>query len=263
MLLIKTVALLCSATAAMAASAVVSGAIFDGYDTTDQSASSIDIFQVPSNHAAATASILVYAGELTHFSPATQEPKSLVQSYNGFISKVSSFPSFQQSSHVDESLFLTGSLSQFEEIISESLEDRKAARALRGLVPDNIQDQSLTEWVLSLIVLSKPEGHDIVSFKLIRVTLIILSDETQAAYIPRQKARIVNREYMVNSAHLSSLASRLAQSIETIVNVDEFIGYFTSPKGPSQDEEIQNGSTSCSQSRPLFKDRQAIMSWLL
>ncbi|KAF9122546.1 hypothetical protein BGX30_001914 [Mortierella sp. GBA39] len=134
----------------MAAKAVVSGAIFDGYDTTNRSASNIEIFRVPSNHAAATASILVYSAELTSFSPATQEPN-------------------------------------FEKTINEKLEDPNTARALRGPLPDNVQDQLLTEWTLSLIVLSKREDYDIVSFKLDRVALAIHSDEASQPTSPSRR----------------------------------------------------------------------------
>ncbi|KAF8927310.1 hypothetical protein BGZ47_002214, partial [Haplosporangium gracile] len=92
MLLIKTVALLYSATAAMAANAAISGAIFVGEDTTDYSADAVQIFKDPSNHVGATASILVFSAKSADFSPTTQEPKSLIQNLDAFVQKATTFP---------------------------------------------------------------------------------------------------------------------------------------------------------------------------
>ncbi|KAF9119863.1 hypothetical protein BGX30_003573, partial [Mortierella sp. GBA39] len=151
MLLIKTVALLCSATAVMAANAVVSGAIFEGYDTTDQSASNTDIFKDVTNHAAAAASILVFSANSANFHPASQEPKALGQNLDQFVSKASTFPGFLSTQIIDQNLALNGSLTQFEKIIREHLNNPLTARAFRDLIPGYIQDKSLTEWILSLI----------------------------------------------------------------------------------------------------------------
>ncbi|KAF9296634.1 hypothetical protein BGZ88_012278 [Linnemannia elongata] len=261
MLLIKTVALLCSATAAMAANAVVSGAIFVGEDTTDYTNDKVDIFRNPENHAAAAASILVYSAANADFSPATQEPKALGQTLDAFIQKASTFPGFVLEYSKEESLALNGSLIQFEELIRKQLEDPLIARSLRDLIPGYIQDQSVTEWILSLVVANKPENSDAVSLQFARVSLTIHSDKTQTAYIPEQNARITFAGYKTNTGFLSSYADRLAQSIK-IVSVPSFLVYFASPKVFSENEQTQYGSTSCSQSRPIFKNRQTVMSWL-
>ncbi|KAF8942491.1 hypothetical protein BGZ47_006421 [Haplosporangium gracile] len=94
MLLIKTVALLCSATAAMAANAVISGAILVGEDITNYSVDAAEIFRDPNNHASAAASILIYSAKSTDFSPATGEPKSLGHTLDAFVHKVATFPGF-------------------------------------------------------------------------------------------------------------------------------------------------------------------------
>ncbi|KAF9536847.1 hypothetical protein EC957_009522 [Mortierella hygrophila] len=262
MLLIKTVALLCSATAAMAASAVVSGAIFDGYDTTDQSASNVDIYRNPENHAAAAASVLVFSGNAVDFHPASQEPKALGQSLGAFVSKASAFPGFLLTSTVEQNLALNGSLTQFEKIIREKLNDPLTARAFRDLVPGYIQDKSLKEWILSLIVLSKPEGSDTVNLKLIHVSLIIHSDDTQTAIIPEQTARLIIADLKVLANVLVQNADRFASSIP-VHKVLDFINFFASPKVPFEDEQIQSGSTSCTKKRPIFKNQQTVMSWFL
>ncbi|KAF9126343.1 hypothetical protein BG015_004737 [Linnemannia schmuckeri] len=267
MLLIKTVALLCSATAAMAASAVISGAIFVGEDTTDYSADPAEIFRDPSNHAAAAASILVYSAKTTDFSPATQEPKSLGRSLDAFVQKAATFPGFVVIQASDRSLTLNGSLTQFEKAIREQLDDPLTARAFRDLIPGYIQDQSLTDWILSLIVVTKPEYSDTVNIRLARVALTIES-EGQTAYIPEQQAQLIVADHQVNAGILLANADMFANRI-AIVSVRDFIDYFASPKVPSQNGEAQHSSTSCSKNRPIFKNqpifrhRQTIMSWLL
>ncbi|KAG9065013.1 hypothetical protein KI688_002332 [Linnemannia hyalina] len=262
MLLIKTVALLCSATAAMAASAVVSGAIFDGYDTTDQSASPVDIYSNPENHAAAAASILIFSANAVNFHPASQEPKALGQNLDPFVTKASTFPGFLTAQVTDQNLALNGSLTQFEKVIREKLNDPLTARAFRDLVPGYIQDESLKEWILSLIVLSKPEDSDTVNVRLTRVSLIIHSDNTQTAFIPEQTARIIVADHKVLTNVLVANADRFASSIP-VYKVRDFIDFFASPKVPSEDDQIQHGSASCTKKRPIFKNQQTVMSWFL
>ncbi|KAF9149188.1 hypothetical protein BG015_009036 [Linnemannia schmuckeri] len=262
MLLIKTVALLCSATAAMAANAVISGAMFMGEDTTDYSADPAEIFRDPNNHAGAAASILVYSAKSADFSPATQEPKSLIQSLDAFVQKASSFPGFLSTAALDTSLTLNGSFTQFEKVIRDQLKDPHTARAFRDLIPGYIQDQSLTDWVLSLVVLTKPEDSDTVNIRFARVPLTIESDKTNTAYIPKQKARLIVADYNVLTNFFISNADKLA-GIMKIVHVRDFTDFFDSPKVLSQDEETQRGTFSCSKNRQTFKNQQTIMSWFL
>ncbi|KAF9341396.1 hypothetical protein BGZ91_008771 [Linnemannia elongata] len=262
MLLIKTVALLCSATAAMAATAVVSGAIFVGEDTTEYTDSPADIFRVPENHAAAAASILVYSANSANFHPASQEPKALGQNLIPFVTKASTFPGFLSTRIRDDNLALNGSLTQFEKVIREKLNDPLVARALRDLVPGYINDHSLTEWDLSLVVVTKPENSNTVTITFARVTLTIHSDKTQTAYIPEQTARLIVSEHKVLENVLIVNADRFATSIP-VYKVRDFIDFFASPKVPLESKETQHGSTSCTKNQPIFKDRQTVMSWFL
>lgn len=250
------------ATAAMAAKAVVSGAIFGGYDTTNYEQNPVQIFDRYENHAAATASILVFSAKSADFYPATQEPKSLIKNLDSFVEKASTFPGFLVQYSREQNLALDGSLFQFEEVIRNEIKDPLVARGFRDLVPGYIQDPSLKDWTLNLVVLSKPEDTDTVNLILARVSLSIHSDKTQSAYIPKQDATIILTTFKVNSALLADNASSLAQRI-SIVSVHDFIAYFASPKVPFEDKQIQSGSTSCSQNRPLFKNRQTVMSWIL
>ncbi|KAG9065009.1 hypothetical protein KI688_002328 [Linnemannia hyalina] len=260
MLLIKTVALLCSATAVMAANAVVSGAIFVGKDTSDPSASPVDVYWDPSNHAAAAASVVVFAANSVDFHPSSQEPKALGQNLDGFTRKVATFPGFSLTNNQQYSLQLDGSLTQFEKTIDEQLDDPNTARALRDLIPENFEDQSLTDWVLSLIVVTKPDGSDTVTIQSVQVSLIILSDGNTAT-IPRQSARLSISNFQVITSVFVSNADRFADRVG-VTTVSDFIKFFTSPKDFLRSDQAQRGFTSCLRSRMTFKDRQAILSWL-
>ncbi|KAK3840295.1 MAG: hypothetical protein JOS17DRAFT_726664 [Linnemannia elongata] len=248
MLFIKTVALLCSVTAAMAASAVISGALFVGKDTTDPSASPIEVFRDPRNHATAAASALVYAGNYVNFRPSSQKPKALSPYLEPFVRKVTASPGFVLMRNTQFSLKLDGSLTQFEKTISDQLEDPYYARALRDLVPDNIQDQLLTDWTLSLVVVNKPEGSDTVDVKLARLYLTISSDGNTAT-IPEQTAQLTVSDHQVATSMFVANAEMLADLIQ-ITKGPNFVDFFTSPKS------FSHGSTSC------FQNRQAILPWM-
>ncbi|KAF8942490.1 hypothetical protein BGZ47_006420, partial [Haplosporangium gracile] len=107
-----------------------------------------------------------------------------------------------------------------------------------------------------------PEGSDTVNIRFARVPLTIKSDKTNTAYIPEQKARLIVADYNVRTNFLTSNADNLANRIP-VVHVRDFIDFFASPKVPSQDDEVQRGSTSCFKTRPFFRNQQTIMSWIL
>ncbi|KAK3840297.1 MAG: hypothetical protein JOS17DRAFT_726666 [Linnemannia elongata] len=256
MLFIKTVVLLCSATAAMAASAVVSGALFVGEDTTNYDATPVEIYRNVENHAAAAASILIYSANSTDFHPASQEPKALGQILDHFVKKASTFPGFLTQSISDQNVALNGSLTQFEKVIRESLEDPLTARAFRDLVPGYIQDKSLTDWIISLIVLSQPKGSNIVSLRQARVTLTLSTDNTQTVIIPKQSARLIVSDYKIFDQFFIKNADKFASSYP-VYRVRDFIDFFASPKVLFEEEQIQRDSTSCPQ------NYQTVMSWFL
>ncbi|KAK3840299.1 MAG: hypothetical protein JOS17DRAFT_798296 [Linnemannia elongata] len=131
--------------AAMATSAIVSAALFVGKDTTNYSDSPVEIFKTPGNHAAAAASALVYSAKEVEVSPATQGPKSLIENFNAFVIKVSTFPGFFVDRSEESGIPLNGSLIQLEEVIREGLGDPLIASSFRDLVPGYIQEESLTD----------------------------------------------------------------------------------------------------------------------
>lgn len=246
----------CTATVALAAQAVVSRAIFEGVDTTESSAEPRDIFENPKNHAAATASILTFAANKANFLPTEQAPKSLGSALNDFVRKVSTFPGFLTEGEVNDELLLNGSLDQFEEIIHSRLHDSFVTSSLRDLVPNYIEDESLTNWVLSLIVLSKPKHSDGVHIKLVRVSLTISRDEDGTANLPKQTASLIVSSFLVHSRVLSDNADRFAQTVP-VHRVNNFIKFFAS----SNDDVIDHESVSCFTHRQERPRGQAILSW--
>jgi hypothetical protein len=224
-------------------------------DTTNPRAKGTEIWENPANHAAAAASILTYSASNADFRPAEQPPKALGSNLAAFMKKASTFPGFREKGENDHKLRLDGSFSQFEETIRHHLDDAITARGLRDLIPGYIQDKSLKEWVLSLVVLSKPENSDKVNIKLARICLTMSRDKSGTAYMEKQTASLKVSNLQVNSNFLAEHAEKFANQIPVYM-VHDFIDFFASPKVPDEDNDMIFGdSDSCS------KRRQTILSW--
>ncbi|KAG0205886.1 hypothetical protein BGX28_002576 [Mortierella sp. GBA30] len=272
MLLVKSLLLVCSAVAVMAkgsSSAIVSGAIFVGKDTTSSDASAVDIFRNAGNHAAAAASIVVYSAKGAKFDPANQDPSDR-GSYSNFLNRVTTFPGFLLYTNFQSDIKLTGSLDQLEEQIKEadgSSDASLIARNIRGLIPASIKDTSLDKWVLSLIVIGKPADSDTVTLKHVQLTLNIKSDESQKTYIPEQTATLRIYGFTVIQNFIEMHANTLADRIP-IVKVPDFIAYLTSPKTSDDlwDSFFFERDTSSCRQKSAFMSRRhqyRIAQWLL
>ncbi|KAF9097004.1 hypothetical protein BGX23_010047 [Mortierella sp. AD031] len=273
MLLIKSLLLVCSAAAVMvqgSPNAIISGAIFVGDDTTNPDASPVDIFKRPENHAAAAASILVYSATAANYRPSEQSPPSLLSGFDAFVKKASSFPGFTPRDQSNTNVFLNQSLIGLEKAVREQLghspDGPIIARSLRDLFPGVVEDSSLKEWILSLIVVGKPENSDTVSLNFVRLALKIGSDKTHTTYIPEQHAPLATFELLVNPSVLNINAEKFAEVIP-IVKVPSFIAYFASPKviEGEPEEGLLLSSSSCRQEpRPFFSRAQQyrLSQWL-
>jgi hypothetical protein len=232
-------------------------------DTTDPSAEGAMIFENPENHAAAAASILTYAASNANFRPAEQPPKSLGSALDAFVRRTCSFEGFMSRGESDDNkLRLDGSLTQFEEAIRDQLDDPLTARGLRDLIPGYIQDKSLKDWTMSLVVLSKPEDSNKVNIKLARVSLTLSRDKKGTAYIPKQTASLMVTNLQVIPSVLAANAERFAEMMP-IYKVHDFIDFFASPKVPEDDdeEEIFGEFVTCSTRRQQQAHRQNVLSW--
>jgi len=216
------------------ANAVASGAIFVGEDTTESPVTSRTMFENRANHITAVSSVLAFAAKVANFQPAEKPAKSLVNTLDAFVEKVSTFPGFITAGWVDKSIHLNASLIQMEKEIREA--DSKIthlpliARNLRDLTPGFIQDKTLKKWILSLVVLDKPLDSEDVKFKLVRLVLTLSTDASHTVIIPEQVARLTIADFSVMGATLVANAESLSKAITNVVSPRDAIDLFTSPK---------------------------------
>lgn len=247
---------------------MVSGAVFFGKDTSEKSVTSYTMFHNPVNHITGLASVLVFAAEKTNFSPEEKSAKSLANTLDDFVQKVSTFPAFQNSYLIDQSVYFNGSLIQFEEAIRTADEDvtnlAAIAHSFRNLIPGYIQDRSLKKWILNLVVVDKPRGDsNQVRLKLARVTLSIATDSSHLTSIPNQNGRLVIAEFEVNGHALVNNAQSLSRTIPNVVSPRSAVDYFSSPNaiGFFQEEEeeedtLEEESFPCDKRYNYLESRQ-------
>lgn len=217
------------------ADAVVSEALFFGEDTTE-SFDPVDIFKKPTNHATAAASVLVFSANQADFHPNDKSAESLVPAYDLFVQKAATFPGFYLQSHTQPIFQLKNhtTVEEFEEMIRVMYSGRphieKIAFKIAGLVPLHQEDESLKNWILSLVVLDKPQGGNTVLIQLVRVNIRIAFDHTctaTKAYIPEQSVSINFSVFEVNGSFLSAHANDLA-TLVPIVDVEHMIALLAS-----------------------------------
>jgi len=236
MLFAKALLIACSAAIVLAKSrpdAIVSGALFSGKDTTENNAHKTDIFRDPRNHATAAASILVYGAKSANFNPSNQDQKTLVSHFDGFEHKVNNFPGFTESDMFESRVSIDNSLMGLEQAIRceyDNHDSRLIARGIRDLVPGEIRNRDMKEWLLSLVVVSKPRGTNHVTVKLVQLCLKLESDSNNGmTRIPKQHADLKVTEYRVNADVLEKHASKFAETMH-VMWMPEYIAYFASPK---------------------------------
>ncbi|KAG0011669.1 hypothetical protein BGZ81_002049, partial [Podila clonocystis] len=183
------------------ADAVMSAGLFFGEDTTD-SLNPVQIFKNPINHATAAASVLVYSANKAGFLP--NENHTTVEEFEQEIrGRHSGVP------HIE-----------------------KLAFKLAGLVPLHQKDESLKNWMLSLVVVDKPQGSHTVRIQFVYIMLSIAFEHTSTgtkAYIPEQRVSVSFTNMQVNAAALSAYADHFADKIP-IVDVEHMIALLTSPE---------------------------------
>ncbi|KAG0080760.1 hypothetical protein BGZ92_000489 [Podila epicladia] len=150
----------------------------------------MDVFQNPINHATAAASILVQSAQLSDFRPNEKSAKSLASVHGDFVEKVSTFIGFKRMNMFEEAIPLKNhaTVEEFEQAIHDKLLEAtlngKIASKFARLLPFHQEDESLRNWILSLVVLDKLQGGDIVRIQLARVKLSIAFDQTYTGTKP-------------------------------------------------------------------------------
>jgi len=236
MLFAKALLIACSAAIVLAKNrpdAIVSGAIFAGKDTTENNAHKTDIFRDPRNHATAAASILVYGAKSANFNPSNQDQKTLVSHFDGFEHKVNNFPGFTESATLESRISIDSTLLGLEHAIHREYDNpdgRLVARGIRDLVPGEIRDRDMKEWLLSLVVVSKPRGTNHVTVKLVQLCLKLESEGNNGmTRIPKQNADLKIAEYRVDADVLEKHSKKFAETMH-VKWIPEYIAYFASPK---------------------------------
>ncbi|KAG0207128.1 hypothetical protein BGX28_001559 [Mortierella sp. GBA30] len=253
--------------------AAMSGLIFVGEDTSEFPLDGIEVFKDPKNHATAAASVLVHSAKTVEFHPSEQPAKSLAPALDRFVQKASVFPGFLFRHTTDSSLHLRNGSSakdiesQIHAAYNNTPHIDYLAREFRDLVPFKNEDESLQKWVLSVILLDKPVGSDVIHLKFARITLNItyLHDITSArAHIPEQEARIIFADYDVNASFLLDKANALAGMIP-IVQVEIAIPYFASPtiacNGPLEDTIVHNAASCGRHSITMSDELENLKRW--
>ncbi|KAF9379771.1 hypothetical protein CPB97_008771 [Podila verticillata] len=243
------------------ADVVVSAAAFVGKDTTDRNAQPVAIFKEMKNHATVASTILVFSAKGANFQPSLQPAKSLAPAYVQFLTKATSFPGFWNSETMDLTLPLNNSVFQFEteirNVIKNDPDRFLIARSLRDLLPGYISDSSLKTWLLSFILIGKPEGADDVYIKFARVVLALKTDKEHTTIIPEQDAKFGIYQYKVNGLWVAQHADALGAKLP-IVPVRDSIDFFTSSK-VIPDKHLDE--VSCGRSSSRFRIQDALHDW--
>ncbi|KAG0231977.1 hypothetical protein BGW41_001995 [Actinomortierella wolfii] len=262
MLLVKSLALLCSAAVVLAQStkAVSSGATFSC--EIPHTKDPIQIFKNPENHLTALASILVYSAEVTSFKPASQPPETLATSLHDFIATASTNPSLFMTQYKKGNISLDGSLTQLEKAVNNGASvGFPAGRAIRDIFPGYIPDPTLDEWTLLLIGGQKVARTNYIYLYLITLGLKVEIDENHRTHIPKQAAVLSVITLYVNTSSMIANAERYAQMIP-IVEVRDTVDFFTSPKMIPSDEN-DSWSFTCHKDASIFDrlSKQRILAW--
>ncbi|KAF9023778.1 hypothetical protein CPC16_003071 [Podila verticillata] len=244
------------------ADAVVSAAAFVGEDTTDFDAQPVNIFKEEKNHATVASSVLVFSATGANFQPSLQPTKNLASAYVEFLKKATSFPGFGEPAALVLPLPFNNSVFQFEtnirNVIKNDPDRFLIARGLRDLLPGYIPDSLLKTWLLSFILIGKPEGTDDVYIKFARVVLTLKTDKEHTTIIPEQDAKFEISQVKVNSLWVAQHADALASKIQPIVSVRESIDFFASSKViPSK----RLDEASCGRSSSRLRIQGALNDW--
>lgn len=193
---------------------IISGVFLIGKNTSDPSASNIDVFKDPNNHVDATSSILAFSADQTNFHPGSQSPESSASSFDEYTQKVSEFPGFTLKSNDVSSITIDGTFSQVKEIISNSYPPKDKAegaiqRQLSGFLVHSHSDEK--NYMFTHTSINNSEGD--VSFRILTIPLTISHDDTERAIIGSQMTSLSITEFNVVSGTLVASAETLSKSI--------------------------------------------------
>ncbi|KAF9574257.1 hypothetical protein EC968_007026 [Mortierella alpina] len=205
--------------------ALYSRAVFLGKDTTDPLRLNVDTYKDPRNHAAAAASIILYAASQVHFKP--NEDKSLVldpKVFARFESKLLEQSAFELVESQEDVLELTGDSRQFGcEVFKKypsTADPALIAEALQQLVPTSLTDAAWQDTLLSMVIMQKAPDSDEISVDVASIAMVIVLKEalkegesSGPAVIAQQKATLTWKRLRVVADELMEHAEEWDEKV--------------------------------------------------
>ncbi|KAF9572379.1 hypothetical protein EC968_009953 [Mortierella alpina] len=243
MLLIKSLLVICTATAVLAKdrfNAISSIGYLSGYDISDPDAHGYPVFHNRKNRVSAVAAIVQHLANVSDFTPAEKGYDLKPDTLTKFIRGLVKYPALKKTENQIVRLDLTGPVDQLvQEVqyIFDILEkdedypvDPQIANNFRLLIPKYLQYKDQNRWLLNQVAIHKVRYFDKLRIELTRVTLWIQEDkETQLAYIPDQVATLSRDVFTVDTQWITDHAEELAEEIDT-VSVEQALTAFTTKR---------------------------------
>ncbi|KAG0270658.1 hypothetical protein DFQ27_000008 [Actinomortierella ambigua] len=246
-MLIKSTLVLILTSVAFARDAVLSRGVFVGVDTTEKNASPIEVFRNPMNHATAAASVIRRQAERTFFLPHKMGPAELCGSFDRWKDTVIQFPGFKMTRRPrPEDVVMEGEAGKLGKALQRGLTALSVPHATDvafefiDLIPEKLEDRSLKEFVLSVMVIEKPKNSQEVMVRLVELLIELESSMfSKKVSIPDQTIRLKLVEMKVDKDFMQRNAQTLAKAMPKTL-VSEFMWMLTSPKKEDLDLECLN-----------------------
>ncbi|CAO3566690.1 unnamed protein product [Mortierella alpina] len=256
MLLIKSLLVLCTATAVLASDsfdAVSSVGYYNGADLSDHDATGESVFNDRKNRGSAVASILHHCASAADFKPAELGVHIRPWVYTEFVRQLSSFPALKRNVSEVVRLDLIGTKTQLMGEIKYIYDnfgeeedhpvDHQVAKNFVRLIPKTLgPDQK--RWLLSQVGIYKVRGADKYRIELARVALELSEDpKTRKVKIDEQRTTLSRDVYLVKTQWITEHAKILAEKLRT-VNVEQAVAFLTT-KAKRHDELFEQQVSFC------------------
>ncbi|KAF9182192.1 hypothetical protein BGZ51_004877 [Haplosporangium sp. Z 767] len=224
--------------------ALFARAFFFGKDTSDPSATNLDIFQQPKNHPTAIASILLNAAFAASF-----EPKDGVitdpEAFSEFEARVSRISALQLGQIQKKTVSLTGDYHQLACEISKKYDSQHAdtvATAFRGLIPRFVAENPWRNLLLVVMLIDRDDATEHITVEMVSITVTITKNFGGRSIISRQQAALTQKTFHVDATDLVYNAEKWEKSVY-IHDVGHFLERMSSAKNPDRPDDDDRPST--------------------
>ncbi|KAF9572380.1 hypothetical protein EC968_009954 [Mortierella alpina] len=257
MLLIKSLLILCTATAVLASDsfdAVSSVGYFGGGDDSDLDATGLPVFTERKNRGSATATIVQHCADFTDLKPSQMGVNIPSWSYDYFVHKLDVFTPLEKTFSVVKKLELIGSVKHFVRQIERTYYDfdkedgypfdRQVIKNFGDLVPWKLDHPKQNRWLLNQVAIRKASNSDDYRIELVRVTLQMSEDpRTGRARIDAQDATFSRDVYTVDFDWITEHAELMADELDT-ANLAQATLFLTT-KVPDNDGPFDQQESFC------------------